>query len=56
MIWNTLRIKKKRYGPDDLQHAIDRIEKFAPKRYLLEREMYYYNYGQINIINRYSIY
>lgn len=27
---------------------INRIEKFAPRRYLEEREMYYYHYRQIN--------
>ncbi len=48
MFRDIFSVKKKQYGPDDLQVAIDRVEKFAPKRYYQEREMYYYNYGQIN--------
>jgi len=28
--------------------VINRIEKFAPKQHLSEREMYYYHYRQIN--------
>jgi len=50
MVWDIFRVKrrKKRDGPeDDLQMAINSIERFAPKRHLREREMYYYNYGQI---------
>lgn len=48
MGWNIFRVKKKRDEPDDdLQIAIKAIEKFAPKKYLQEREMYYYNYRQI---------
>lgn len=50
MVWDIFRVKrrKKRDGPeDDLQMAINSIERFAPKRYVQEREMYYYNYGQI---------
>jgi len=50
MVWDIFRVKrrKKRDGPeDDLQMAINSIEKLAPKRHLQEREMYYYNYGQI---------
>ena len=50
MVWDIFRVKrrKKRDGPeDDLQMAINSIEKFAPKRYVQEREIYYYNYGQI---------
>jgi len=50
MGWNIFRIKKRRkiYEPeDDLQITINNIERFAPKKYLQEREMYYYNYRQI---------
>lgn len=50
MVWDIFRVKrrKKRDGPeDDLQMAINSIERFAPKRYVQEREIYYYNYGQI---------
>ncbi len=50
MVWDIFRVKrrKKRDGPeDDLQMAINSIEKLAPKRYVQEREIYYYNYGQI---------
>ncbi len=50
MVWDIFRVKrrKKRDGPeDDLQMAINSIEKLAPKRHLQEREMYYYNYRQI---------
>jgi len=50
MVWGIFRVRrrKKRDGPeDDLQMVINSIERFAPKRYLQEREMYYYNYRQI---------
>lgn len=50
MVWGIFRVKKrqKREGPeDDLQMVINSIERFAPKRYLQQREMYYYNYRQI---------
>ncbi len=48
MGWNIFRVKKKRDEPDDdLQITIKAIEKFAPKRHLQEREMYYYHYRQI---------
>ncbi|MBW2002727.1 MAG: hypothetical protein JRI30_09465 [Deltaproteobacteria bacterium] len=48
MGWDIFRVKKKRYGSDDdIQIAIKTIEKFAPKKYLQEREMYYYHYRQI---------
>ena len=44
-----LRAQRKGHEPDDdLQVAINRIEKFAPRQYLQEREMYYYHYRQIN--------
>jgi hypothetical protein len=47
MGWDIFRVKKKRYEPDDdTQIAIKAIEKFAPKKYLQEREMYYYHYRQ----------
>jgi len=52
MSWNILKLRAQRKGskPDDeLQAVINRIEKFAPKQHLGEREMYYYHYrGQIN--------
>lgn len=49
MGWDIFRVKKKRYGSDDdIQIAIKAIEKFAPKKYLQEREMYYYNYRQMS--------
>ena len=51
MSWNIfkLRSQRKGYGPDDdLQAVINRIEQFAPRRYREQREMYYYNYRQIN--------
>lgn len=48
MGWNIFRVKTKRDEPDDdLQIAIKAVEKFASKKYIQEREMYYYNYGQI---------
>jgi len=48
MGWDIFRVKKKQYGSDDdIQIAIKTIEKFAPKKYLQEREMYYYHYRQI---------
>jgi hypothetical protein len=47
MLRDIFSVKKKQYGPDDLQLAVDRVEEFAPKKYFPEREMYYYNYGQI---------
>jgi len=47
MGWEIFKVKKKQYGPnDDIQIAIKAIEKFAPKKHLQEREMYYYNYRQ----------
>jgi len=49
MALNIFKPKRKRGEPDDdLQVAIAGIEKFAPRMYLQEREMYYYNYRQIN--------
>lgn len=49
MGWNISRVKKKQYGSDDdTQIAIKVIEKFAPKKYLQEREMYYYHYRQMS--------
>jgi hypothetical protein len=50
MSWNIFRLRAQRKGhePDDeLQAVINRIEKFAPRQYLQEREMYYYHYRQI---------
>jgi hypothetical protein len=51
MSWNIFKIRDQRKAnePDDeLQAVINRIEKFAPRQYLGEREMYYYHYRQIN--------
>jgi hypothetical protein len=51
MGWNIFRVRnqKRAHKPDDtLQAVINRIEKFAPRQYLQEREMYYYHYRQIN--------
>jgi len=51
MGWNILRLQARREGrepDDDIQVVINCIEKFAPRRYLEEREMYYYHYRQIN--------
>jgi hypothetical protein len=48
MGWNIFKAKKKQFGPDDdIQIAIKAIEQFAPKKYLQEREMYYYHYRQV---------
>ena len=48
MGWGIFRAKRRSVEPDDDFHpAIESIERFAPKRFLEEREMYYYNYGQI---------
>ena len=48
MGWNIFKAKKKQYGPDDdIQIAVKAIEKFAPKKHLQEREMYYYHYRQV---------
>jgi len=50
MLWDIFGVKRRqrRDGPeDDLQIAINSIERFAPRRHLQEREMYYYNYRQI---------
>jgi hypothetical protein len=51
MGWNIFRLSAQRKGrgpDDDLQAVINRIEKFAPRSYLEQREMYYYHYRQIN--------
>jgi hypothetical protein len=51
MSWNILRLRAQRKGrepDDDLLVVINCIEKFAPRQYLEEREMYYYHYRQIN--------
>ena len=49
MGWDIFRVKKKRDEPDDdIQIAIKAIEKFAPKKYLQDREMYYYHYRQMS--------
>jgi len=48
MGWDIFRVKKKKDEPDDdIQIAIKAIEKFAPKKHLQEREMYYYHYRQM---------
>jgi hypothetical protein len=51
MSWNIFKLRSQRKGyepDDDLQVVINRIEKFAPRRYREQREMYYYHYRQIN--------
>jgi hypothetical protein len=51
MSWNILKLRTQRKGyepDDDLQVVINRIEKFAPKQHLDEREMYYYHYREIH--------
>lgn len=49
MRWDIFRVKKKRDEPDDdIEIAIKAIEKFAPKKYMQEREMYYYHYKQMS--------
>jgi len=49
MGWDIFRVKKRRDEPeDDIQITIKAIEKFAPKKYLQEREMYYYHYRQMS--------
>ena len=49
MGWDIFRVKKKRdESEDDIQLTIKAIEKFAPKKHLQEREMYYYHYRQMS--------
>jgi hypothetical protein len=50
MGWDVFKAKRRRRSVepgDDFHLPIENIEKFAPKRFLEEREMYYYNYRQI---------
>ena len=47
MKWNIFRATRRNEPKDEVQIIIDKIEKFAPKRYLSEREMYYYHYRQV---------
>jgi hypothetical protein len=47
MKWAIFRAAKKTTPKDGIDIIIDEIEKFAPKMYLLEREMYYYHYRQL---------
>jgi hypothetical protein len=48
MGWDIFRLKKKKEeSEDDIQLTIKAIEKFAPKKHLQEREMYYYHYRQM---------
>jgi hypothetical protein len=47
MKWAIFRATKKTTPKDGIDIIIDEIEKFAPKMYLLEREMYYYHYRQL---------
>ena len=47
MKWNIFRVTRSNEPKDEVQILIDKIEKFAPKRYLSEREMYYYHYRQV---------
>jgi hypothetical protein len=51
MGWDIFMAQRKgrRGEPDDeLQIVINSIEQSSPKRFLQEREMYYYHYRQIN--------
>jgi hypothetical protein len=51
MSWNIFKLRSQRKGcepDDDFQVVINHIEKFAPRRYREQREMYYYHYRQIN--------
>jgi hypothetical protein len=50
MAWDIFKAKgtrRRNEQGDDFYPVIENIEKFAPKRFLKEREMYYYNYRQI---------
>jgi hypothetical protein len=47
MKWAIFRATKKTTPKDGIGIIIDKIEKFAPKMYLPEREMYYYHYRQL---------
>jgi hypothetical protein len=47
MKWNIFRATRRNEPKDELQIIIDKIEKFAPKKHLPEREMYYYHYRQV---------
>ena len=47
MKWNIFRVTRRNEPKDELQIIIDKIEKFAPKSHLSEREMYYYHYRQV---------
>jgi hypothetical protein len=47
MKWTIFRATKKTTPKDGIDIIIDEIEKFAPKMYLPEREMYYYHYRQL---------
>jgi hypothetical protein len=47
MKWTIFRAAKKTTPKDGIDIIIDEIEKFAPKMYLPEREMYYYHYRQL---------
>ncbi|MBW2340295.1 MAG: hypothetical protein JRF50_08110 [Deltaproteobacteria bacterium] len=50
MGWDISKAKRRRRSvehDDDFHLPIESIERFAPKRFLEERKMYYYNYSQI---------
>ena len=47
MKWTIFRATKKTVPKEGIDIIIDKIERFAPKMYLPEREMYYYHYRQL---------
>lgn len=42
------RVKRRGKPKDNFDQVIDIIEKFAPKEYLSDREVYYYNYRMMS--------
>ena len=42
------RVKRRGKPKDNFDKVIDIIEKFAPKEYLSDREVYYYNYRMMS--------
>ena len=43
-LFNPKRPKKRRHERDEVDSLIDKIERFAPRRYQPDRQTYYYNY------------
>jgi hypothetical protein len=55
MIWDILtwRRKGERKGEkDEFDFVIERIERFAPKKYVSERRMFYYNYKMLPLYGK----